>query len=652
MCADKPAETEDPRGLRMTAAPTKPAARGTGWAVIVGINEYTDEEGIGRLKYCEKDAQAFYQILTTSCGFPRRNCRLLLGSSRDARSRPTRSNLYATLTSWLSLAKKPDIVIVYFAGHGIESNRKSYLLPQDARVTNPALTGLPLSHVKDFLRKSRADRKVLIVDACHSGEGRDLGTMRLNWTDNSKGLVCITSCDIGQKSYEFKEKAHGVFTWFLKQGILGAADSDGDGYVRISEVNRYVTDQVRRWAAERGLSQSPRFVASVSGDPILARYEPTMPVPKLVVRKPAPETTHEGLIAVSGRKDPNRFDLLLLKTGKVVECEATVIGDHVYFKRYGISASFPMTQVQAIRYGAGGDKAAARRSREKRRSQPYVWKASDLRVELWPPEFEQKGDVRSKVILRFRFTNTRKDRADMANLHPGTLFVAPNRGKTQDRSYWCERFDLPYGVPHTCEFVTDPFYPKPSTLSIHFRPYDYQDDYHEGKRQWRVKFLKIAALDPRPTGATTGAAGKGTSSPSRTSSSSRKTAGKPLAWKGEDLMVEVISAKFHRKGKHARRIAIRFRMTNTHKYHADMGMTWISETRITPDVGESQVRTYFSDSWNFELPYGVPHTGEYMTGIFEDRPSFFSLFLKLRSLEGKKYTAKFPKIRVTDAKEK
>ena len=492
--ADDTEKGEGPRGIKTVASQERPVPTGTGWAVIVGINQYSDRQGIGSLKYCESDAQAFYDILTTTCGFPAKNCRLLLGSSSDARKRPTRSNLYNTLTSWLSLAKKNDIVIVYFAGHGIEGDQRSYLLPQDASVTNPELTGLPLGHVKDFLRKSKAERKVLIVDACHSGEGRDLGTMNLNWTDDSKGLVCITSCDIGQKSYEYKEKGHGAFTWFLMRALMGLADSDRDGYIRVSEVNRFVNDRVRRWAAERGIRQSPRFVASVSGDPILARH-------KVSGR---PSTT----AASPAGKDPNRLDIVLLKSGKIIECEATEIGNRVFIRRRGGSTPLPMSAVQEIRYGAGKTKAEAKAEREKRvarakaaaqrktapKSKTYLRRKGSIQVEILSAKFYRKGKRAAKIVIGYRVTNIRKDRTDLGKVGIARVMISPDKGKRQDwdaeYGFRFISFDLPYDFPQTGTYTSKPFADRPSSISILLKTYIWRS-----KKYSTFKFPRVVVTD-------------------------------------------------------------------------------------------------------------------------------------------------------------
>lgn len=494
----------DDRGLALVrksdaGARTDAAAKGTGWAIIIGINNYVDTRGIGKLKFCENDARALYDRITKTGGFPRENCRLLLGRATDPTERPTRSNLYSVFTAWLSLAKKRDIALVYFAGHGIESERKTYLLPQDARVTNPELTGIPLGHIKDFLRKSKAERKVLIVDACHSGEGRDLSTMRTRWTDHSKGLVCITSCDIGQKSYEYDAKYHGAFTWFLNAGLGGAADGDGDGFIRASELNFFVGEKVQRWAAERGLTQSPRFVADVIGDPVLAWC------PRAVETPPAAPTAAARVPAAPVR-DPNRFDIIVLKTGRLFECEAFEVGDRVVFKRAGMKSSFARKHVQEIRYGVGRRKDEVRREREERRTaakkveQGAVWQTDWLQVRIISARFIKKGGNAGRVVIAFRFTNTRADGADIRRVYwchgyGNGLVITPDQGSTQTltgysglRAHISGRA-LVHGVPHAFSVTTNVFATRPLYLSISFKM---QAD---GFGTVQVKFPSVAVTD-------------------------------------------------------------------------------------------------------------------------------------------------------------
>ena len=72
---------------------------------------------------------------------------------------------------------------------------------------------------------------------------------------------------------------HGVFTYFLMRGLRGEADQNGDKFVGMSELTLYVFDKVRRWAADRQLVQTPKFVGQVVGEIVLMRGVSDIPPP-------------------------------------------------------------------------------------------------------------------------------------------------------------------------------------------------------------------------------------------------------------------------------------------------------------------------------------------------------------------------------------
>lgn len=84
-------------------------------------------------------------------------------------------------------------------------------------------------------------------------------------------MVVLASCDLRERSYEMADKGHGAYTYFLIEALKGAADRDGDGTLGAHEVYLYAWEQTRRWAATRGLSQTPKWVSAVSGDIVLGR---------------------------------------------------------------------------------------------------------------------------------------------------------------------------------------------------------------------------------------------------------------------------------------------------------------------------------------------------------------------------------------------
>ena len=70
--------------------------------------------------------------------------------------------------------------------------------------------------------------------------------------------MIFTSCEAGEYSRETDKLGggHGVFTWYLLQGLKGQADTpkgggDGDGHVTLGEVIEYTRDQVKRYTGNR-----------------------------------------------------------------------------------------------------------------------------------------------------------------------------------------------------------------------------------------------------------------------------------------------------------------------------------------------------------------------------------------------------------------
>jgi len=59
-------------------------------------------------------------------------------------------------------------------------------------------------------------------------------------------------------------KDHGLFTWFVAEGLKGAANSDRDGYVKTHELVNYVGSQVPE-LAEQVFKHKQHPTTSLSG---------------------------------------------------------------------------------------------------------------------------------------------------------------------------------------------------------------------------------------------------------------------------------------------------------------------------------------------------------------------------------------------------
>lgn len=251
---------------------------GTGrrWAVLVGINEYEDSANYGPLQVCVSDAEAIQKKLVAG-GFEQQATFPLTGTGGDGR--PSRENMLATLKSVADATDQDDLLLFYYSGHGDVQGNESYLVAQNGRAIALEDTAVPLTRVKEILEQAPARAKVIILDACHSGAnigGKGPKRMSREFIqhvfEQAEGLAILASCKYHQLSYEWRDQGCSVFTNFLLEALDGLADQDKKGFVTVQDVNRYIVNGVKLWAAQHKVVQTPTLQYEVAGDIILSAY--------------------------------------------------------------------------------------------------------------------------------------------------------------------------------------------------------------------------------------------------------------------------------------------------------------------------------------------------------------------------------------------
>jgi hypothetical protein len=248
------------------------------WAVVIGIDTYPH---IRQLKYAVDDARLFYEYLVKYTHIPQRNVTLL--SDHEATLTQIRSALGTQLKS---IAGKDDMVIIFFAGHGATEKDvmspdgdglEKYLLPYDANPEDLYATALPMREISHIFKRIQSERLVFIADSCYSGAsgGRtiDITGIRASISDSfmdriatGKGRVIMTASGANEVSVENDHLGHGVFTYYLVEGLKGKADADGDGLITVDEAYLYVSDKVPQ---ATGQEQHPIKKGTVEGRLIL-----------------------------------------------------------------------------------------------------------------------------------------------------------------------------------------------------------------------------------------------------------------------------------------------------------------------------------------------------------------------------------------------
>jgi uncharacterized caspase-like protein len=84
-------------------------------------------------------------------------------------------------------------------------------------------------------------RRILLVDTCHSGNAFNSRLVK----DNADGrIVVISATDSSSFAQELPDLKHGVFTYALLEALKGKADINGDSYIKINEINAYLSNQI------------------------------------------------------------------------------------------------------------------------------------------------------------------------------------------------------------------------------------------------------------------------------------------------------------------------------------------------------------------------------------------------------------------------
>ncbi len=235
------------------------------FAVIVANEKY---QSVSEVDCAENDGIIFREYCNKTLGVPEKNIHFVPNA--------TLVNMWAQV-DWLeSIAKAyggDASLIFYYAGHGIpdEGSRDAYLLPVDGSGSN-VKTGYKLSELYSSLSKYPTRQTVVLLDACFSGAERtgDMLVAARGVALKSKkevpqgNLIVFSAASGDETAYQYAEKGHGLFTYFLLKKL-----KETNGNVSLGDLAAYVQEQVYRHSViENSKSQTPTVIPSseLSGD--------------------------------------------------------------------------------------------------------------------------------------------------------------------------------------------------------------------------------------------------------------------------------------------------------------------------------------------------------------------------------------------------
>ena len=286
------AKTPDPQSAKKA-----PVAENQ-WALLVGVSQYPGQ--IQSLGFPRDDARAIKDLLVKSAGFSEDHIRLLTDDGAGD-EKATKQNILAAVDSFAPRVQPGHEVIVFLAGHGIARGlglqAKSYFLPVDVDAQSKESlerTGVDLEDLAHRLSALKASQFSIFIDACREDPFPGRGIKGNTMSDvMSRGLriapstarpdaapptsIVFYACKVGERAYEDPQLKHGVFTYYILEGIRSVANRP-DGRVEAGYLADFIKANVQKWSsdfqsrAKYAVEQTPMMVATeVHGPTVIVR---------------------------------------------------------------------------------------------------------------------------------------------------------------------------------------------------------------------------------------------------------------------------------------------------------------------------------------------------------------------------------------------
>ncbi|MCP9451626.1 MAG: caspase family protein [Nitrospira sp.] len=235
------------------------------WAVVIGIEHYVVAPPVpGAVTDAKQVAEAFRRL-----GFDE----VVEIYDKTATSR----HLHQLLTDILPRkVGRMDRLVIFYTGHvgtaqDADGEERSYLVPIDAQIAHPG-KAVTVGHLKEFTRRTASKHTVLLFDAPVFGwevtppaklslEGRAVPEEEME----RRAVQVISAARKGESS--MRVEGNSLFVQSLLAGLAGQADLDRNGWLLVSELGRYLVEQVEQ--ASGGTQHPVSLRIDGDGDTVL-----------------------------------------------------------------------------------------------------------------------------------------------------------------------------------------------------------------------------------------------------------------------------------------------------------------------------------------------------------------------------------------------
>ena len=235
------------------------------YLIAIGVNEYGSSNM--KLNFASSDAIKFASTLSASArnllntdGKDHVKTMVFSSNNRASADWPAKTAIQNKLISIAQTAGPDDILVIFFAGHGTslvddvnKDQNNYYLLTADNASFdmhgNEKQNAISTQELEFWMRSIKAQKQVLIMDACHSGQGlqnlQALVSKRgdvpadqskaIEQLKDNTGTFILAASSSSQQASELEEYQQGVLTYSLLSGIKNQDALSQNKFIDVSK---------------------------------------------------------------------------------------------------------------------------------------------------------------------------------------------------------------------------------------------------------------------------------------------------------------------------------------------------------------------------------------------------------------------------------
>lgn len=217
------------------------------YAVIIGNEDYksfqNDLNSEANVDFAENDAKVFKEYVNKTMGVPEENITFLINATATKMKQAI-----SKLNKLIQVSDGKAEVIFYYAGHGLPDvkTKEPYIMPVDVSGSD-ITSAIKVYDLYHSLTEFPSKKVVVFMDACFSGGGRNKALVaeravkiKAKADAITGNIIAIASSSGEETSASYKEKRHGMFTYFLLKKLQ---DSKAD--IKYKELADFIIQETK-----------------------------------------------------------------------------------------------------------------------------------------------------------------------------------------------------------------------------------------------------------------------------------------------------------------------------------------------------------------------------------------------------------------------